>query len=1282
MFKHLIAAIFAASLAASPAIATLTTAQQKCQKQVGNAGGSFLKKVILKLQGCRKDISKGKLPPATNCLVAFAAKITAFETSLKDKITKACPDSVVASLTFGGLCNGSMTAVALGACLVDTHKDEAIALVDMAYATSGALVDVPVTSGVVKASFRQKCQRGAASLGLKFAAQSQKVLRQCKDKVNKGDLPPATDCAVAAAPALSKGYAKLAAKFVGSCPDGPPTTSAAVASTLGFGVPCAGAATSAALATCMLRSHADGAERMILVEYGSNVSGGAALAKEIMDTADCVGGPLSRCRSGDYLLANDKIRVVIQGIQRNLFGIGQFGGQIIDADRVRTFPDPDRDNFEEWSTSINIENTAHYTSITILNDGSNGDPAVIRVTGVDDLIDFLNPSSTVAGLGFVFPASADDRDLPVEIQTDYILKPGRNYVRVETTVLNIGATPLSIFFGDFLNGSGQVAQFQPAYGFGEPLSTTRCPPGAANPCNIIAWAGIKNAAGVSYGYLMDDPFSSTFTTSGVSVPLIGSEILLTLTGMALPPHAIAAFGDPGDAKTFTRHFIVGDGTVSSILDTRNQIQLRSTGTLRGTVTAGGGPAAGAQVAVVGNLAEGPGLSPLTRNVVSHTLTDASGSYELSLPPGSYTVMANLEGYPFEGGGSSPMQNAVVIAANATTTQNMALPAAGELQVTVADELDDPIAGKVSVVGIDPSPDPRNSQSILGLITNSTGVFNDPSYDGLGHGLTQVHFADLSGSIGPVAIEPGSYRVVVSRGPEYSAYNEDIVVSANATSTVAAQITRVTDSTGFVSGDFHVHSIDSPDSRISRADRVVSMLAEGMDFFTPSDHDFRSDFPPTIAALGATGLIKTATSAEITTFDYGHFNAWPVPIDPSKVNGGSVDFGGAAPDGEDFPSFGNYNLTPGEIVAAAKLDGATTVQINHVHSFFGLGGGSGGAIDTGMTPPQSMVPPVARRLDPTVTNFFPDEPDRPDALEIWIGDDRGQVYNNFLGRNIGDWFNLINQGIVKTGVADSDTHRRILTQAGMPRSMVASPTDDPGSINPATISANVNDGRVFGTNGPIVRVSTHADSTNEDGGLGVGESKVISTTDGEVEIEVHIQSPIWAEFDRVEYYINTTTTKSTVMRESGAGLVPVTTYAITPDHVQTAPGDFVVNTIEDNPSIPGASHLEATTTLHLSGLTDDIWVVVLVRGTDGVSKPLFPIVPNSMLARACSNDPCRACSSDSTCSPGTCTVSNQTVGELTDGNLNQCGMTALAFTNPLFVDVDGGGWSPPGVQVNP
>jgi hypothetical protein len=500
-------------------------------------------------------------------------------------------------------------------------------------------------------------------------------------------------------------------------------------------------------------------------------------------------------------------------------------------------------------------------------------------------------------------------------------------------------------------------------------------------------------------------------------------------------------------------------------------------------------------------------------------------------------------------------------------------------------------------------------------------------------------------------------VVFSRGPEYSSSFSDITVTAGATSAVSGQVVRVIDTPDHIAADFHVHSIDSPDSSISLVERVETMVAEGVEFFTPSDHEFRVDFAPTIAALGASSLLGTATGGEITTFDYGHFNAWPMTIDPAQVNGGAVDHGGAAPAGLDFPSSNNFSLTPAQIIAAAHADpGTDTVQVNHIHSHFGIEGGSGLAIDTGVTPPQSLVSGVARRL-PALPNYFSDT---FDALEIWIGDDRGQVYNLFLGQNIGDWFNLINQGIVRTGVADSDTHVRKNTQSGVPRSMVASSTQAPGALSAIAeqLSANVNAGRVVGTNAPMVQVLANAASTGQTGGLLEGMSRTIATTDGNVDVAVDVQSPHWAKFDRIEFYVNTTTTKTIVNRNSGAGTVGVRRYSVTPDFVQTAPADFTVSSVVVDPMVPGASRWEASTTLNLTGLTQDVWVVVLVKGTDGNVEPLFPIQPNSLK-----------------------TSTNATLANLIDGNLGEDGMTALAFTNPIFVDVDGGGWTAPGVQVS-
>jgi hypothetical protein len=92
-------------------------------------------------------------------------------------------------------------------------------------------------------------------------------------------------------------------------------------------------------------------------------------------------------------------------------------------------------------------------------------------------------------------------------------------------------------------------------------------------------------------------------------------------------------------------------------------------------------------------------------------------------------------------------------------------------------------------------------------------------------------------------------------------------------------------------------------------------------------------------------------------------------------------------------------------------------------------------------------------------------------------------------------------------------------------------------------------------------------------------------------------------------------------------------------------------------VGGHERLEAASQLELSNLEQDTWVVVMVRGRDGVSRPLFPVIPNDI-------DP----------------DLNETLDDLTDGNLGQGGVPAVAFSNPLFLDVnENGQYDPPGLQ---
>jgi hypothetical protein len=989
----------------------------------------------------------------------------------------------------------------------------------------------------------------------------------------------------------------------------------------------------------------------LLCEPGGfgNPQAGFAEARVITNAGELIDGPLARGRLGDYLLFNDEIQVVILAPGRHAHNaVGMYGGNIYDADIQRT-SGPERDNFEAIAPGINIEATANYTNVTILNDGTNGQPAVIRATGPDDLLDKINPSSTVAGFGFTFPPSADDTSLPVDIQTDYILAASVPYVRMETTLTNTSGSPVDFYFAEYTNGSGQVELFLPTYGIGEALATTSCSPstyaacdaGTCDLCNYISWSGEDLADGVSYGLVHPVDGSTTFNTSGVSVAIYGLDAVLVLIGAAPENFHLAASGNPGDSLTLTRWFAVGKGSVGDIVDIRNQIQGVDTGTITGQVTSGGQPVVDADVAVTAPVVPGPLGSPM-KNVVAHFRTDADGVYRGTLPPNTYTIQANKPGRL----AASPASTTVALAVGATETADFTLPAPARIRVHVTDENDDPIAAKVQLVGFDPSPDPGNSQSIFGLINNNTGVYGQSSGgDGLPFGIAFSEYADRTGDTGELEMEPGTYQLVVSHGPRYSAFTQNVTLTAGQTSVLDAQIARVVDTPGFISGDWHVHSINSADSEVTNEERVATELAEGIDFFTPSDHELRVNFAPVIAAMGVGDLIGTAPSAEITTFDYGHFNSWPVTVDPGQLDGGSVDHGGAPPiPGTDFPGMGSYSLSPGEIIDEAHADPlANLVQINHMRSHFDR---DGLAIDTGMVPPQSFTPGASRRLDPGILNYFDAD---FDALEVWIGTDgRNGALSEFLGDNAGDWFNLLNQGILRTGVTSSDTHQRRNSQIHA-RSYVASATSDPAALSadPETLAANVVAGRVIGTDGPFPTVTVDAASTGETAGHAIGLPTLIATTDGEVDVTVDVKSPLWAEFDRIELYVNHTPEPD----DDDSNVATPNRYRVCADFAQ----NVVPTVVNDHPGIPGASHLEASHTFNLTGLTDDVWIVAMVRGTDGVSRPLFPVVPNSLN-----------------------TAGNGTLAGLTDGNLGEGGMPALAYANPLYVDVDGGGWTPPGV----
>ena len=70
-------------------------------------------------------------------------------------------------------------------------------------------------------------------------------------------------------------------------------------------------------------------------------SGSGAYVRQVASTGDLIGGPTAAGRIGDWLIGNDKVRVIVQGEGRAI-GPHPYGGTLLDADTVHDGPGNDQ----------------------------------------------------------------------------------------------------------------------------------------------------------------------------------------------------------------------------------------------------------------------------------------------------------------------------------------------------------------------------------------------------------------------------------------------------------------------------------------------------------------------------------------------------------------------------------------------------------------------------------------------------------------------------------------------------------------------------------------------------------------------------------------------------------------------------------------------------------------------------------------------------------------------------------------------------------------------------
>ncbi|MCC6526614.1 MAG: CehA/McbA family metallohydrolase [Polyangiaceae bacterium] len=715
-----------------------------------------------------------------------------------------------------------------------------------------------------------------------------------------------------------------------------------------------------------------------------------------------------RIETGDYLLANDRMAVVVaqpglgDGYQRG-------GGDLLSLDRLG-------DDGQPLGASMHVEtgvivggHVLRAASVGVLSDGSDGGPAVVRAVGKLVPLDYLG-------------AIADIFNQPYDFDTavDYVLEPGSDALHLRLHLANASATRHDLgveYASDMMLGLFHYAhneQATPEFGFAEPVGA-------------ISWVGYDGGA---------DAFA-------MRAPGHTIEHALTEQGFAL-------FGLPGfyvEACGVTTvdvlEVLVGgpeyDGLRVAVARHDGEPAWRA---ITGVVRDGAGAAVpGAWVHALDEDAAGAYLSRV------HAGPD--GSYTIHAPPGRRVrLVPQLHGYPQATG-------TVVEAASAA--QDLAFAPHGLVTVHATDAgTADPLPVRVQVVPVAPEPPTPEAFGV------------EDERDGRLHQA----FA-MSGDV-TLPVPPGQHRIVVSHGYEWELVDTTVDVAAGANEVVDAPLEHSVDSQGYLCGDFHIHTYQSPDSNDSPEHKVRASVADGLEIACSSEHEWVVDFGPVVAALGLEAWAYGMASEELTTFRYGHFGIVPLTVDPEAYHHGAVDWVG---------------LSPGEAFAAAHArPEAPAIIVNHPRAP-GIGGyfnalGFDRATVTGK-----------------LAGYSPDF----DALEVFNSTDVAGT-----GEMLDDWFALLGSGRRIFALGNSDSHHIRSSPTGYPRTCFDLGHDDPQALTPSGVRDAILAGHSTVSGGLFLTVA---------GPGGEGPGDVVANAGGPLVFTVTVQAPSFITGDSLETFVD-------------------------------------------------------------------------------------------------------------------------------------------------------------------
>ena len=769
------------------------------------------------------------------------------------------------------------------------------------------------------------------------------------------------------------------------------------------------------------------------------------------------GGITAEARPGDVKIWNSQARFVV----RSAPGHGYVGvpGALIDADLVRPGDELGRDTLEEAFLAFGIGRLAGLDSITVINDGLDGAPAVVRVEGTDVPWQFV--------MGVIESDEPLTPAMGLRVVTDYILPPDTTALEIRTTLTNtsdeeVRTNPLD----------GLIASGEDLYSFatGEGLA-----PGVAEEPMAIGTVGRNGEPALSL-FLPDGPLDR-----------FGASDLLAGSGVSLATHGWFDI-PPGESAQLVRFRALGRDTldVEAVRSDQHGEELVS---VSGQVTAGGAGVAGARVHFVNDA-----VDPV--HVRGFALTDGDGGWSARVPAGPWTVWVtgrgNDELIPLPGGahrfapfahegvnarqvaalnGSDPRTplgvahghptpEATAFVAEEGATLDLTLTPPAVLRVGAVDGAGDALPAMVELVTTDAptSPVPAELRDALGLPSPSGRILRSwtPGWD-----------VDLP-------LPAGAYAVTVESGPRRSRHVEEVALVSGEVLTLQPTMTESVARDGWLSMDAHLHAAPSNDGELPMEHRLIACAAAGVDLPVTTDHDRQADYRPLAAALGLDPLMTVLPGVEVSPPLRGHFNLFPIePAGPGVVNGGAPAWWLGVDDSDALMG----------LMRESAPDAA--IQINHGRD------GASGMMNAGA-------------FDPTVA-----EPFRPD---FWSWDfDLFELVN---ARGVGnwieprtDWFSWLNTGRIRVPTGVSDSHG-LSAVCGYGRTDVFLDRTDAAEVDPAAVRAALASGHVVVSGGPSLRVE----------GPG-GELPGDTLVGGDVSLAVTVRAADWIVPTEVRLYRN-------------------------------------------------------------------------------------------------------------------------------------------------------------------